>query len=196
MHLEERRELKTGLGSPEATANINTTVDLSRHQLMGCLLRGIWNRNLVKNARVGCQRSREEEIHTVSLCLSLSGSAAKKRAKKQPGLSAVHILRPGPNAGRRGVTLRSPLRMWGNWRELGDRVQGGGWGNRPGALHPRRGAGPRRTRTPQDSGVGLLGARPGKGANPVPENEGVREGAWRAGRPPGPEVYLHLRPRR
>lgn len=78
---------------------------------------------LVKNARVGCQRSREEGIRTA--CLSPSLEVQRKRAKKQPGLSAVHILRPGLNAGRRGATLRSPLRIWGNWRELG--AESGGW---------------------------------------------------------------------
>lgn len=47
----------------------NTTIDLSRHQLMECLLRGTGNGNLVKNARLRCQRSREGGIHTVSASL-------------------------------------------------------------------------------------------------------------------------------
>lgn len=50
---------------------------------MECFLKRIWNGNLVKNARVGCQRSREEGIRTVSVSPSLE--VQRKRAKKQPG---------------------------------------------------------------------------------------------------------------
>lgn len=90
---------------------------------MECFLKRIWNGNLVKNARVGCQRSREEGIRTV--CLSLSRSATEKGQKAARGFQ-----RPDLNAGRPGAALRSPLRIWGNWRELG--AESGGVGNRPG----------------------------------------------------------------
>lgn len=174
--------------------DINTTIDVSRQQQLGeCFLKRMWNCNLVENARVG----RQEGIHTQSLSFPFSGSAAIKGQKKQPGLSAVHTPRPGRNAGGhgKGATLRSPLRIRGELAGAGG-PSSGRVGNRPGVLHPRRGACPRRTRTPRDSGVGLLGARPEKGASRAPGNEAAREGAWRGGRRPGPEVYLHPRPRR
>lgn len=105
----------------------DTTIDSSRHQLTECFLERFGNCNLVKNARVGCQRSREEGIRTVCLSLSLllSGSAAKKGQKAAAAFRAPHpVARPKCREPRSDSQVAT--KDLGELAGTGGRVRGGG----------------------------------------------------------------------
>lgn len=95
---------------------------------MEYFLWGILTVNLSKTLRWDVSAPQRRESH--SLCLSLSGSAAK-RAKEKPGLSVAHILLPGLKCREARhesqVTTKDP-------GELGAEF-GVGDENRPGVLH-------------------------------------------------------------